>query len=118
MCILIYYCNKGLGTFLMNFAYMKQIHVGKQIKEVFDKKGFTVAEFARRINKSRENVYSIFKRKTIDTGLLSTISKVLEYDFFSLYISNSDGSKELERLKEENKLLREVNSLLKEKKKK
>lgn len=103
---------------MMTFVYMKQIHIGKQIKEVFDKKGFTVTEFAKRINKSRENVYSIFKRKTIDTGLLYIISKVLEHDFFTLYLSNSDGNKEIERLKEENKLLREVNMLLKEKKKK
>ena len=103
----------------MNFAYMKQIHIGKQIKEVFEKKGFTVAEFARRINKSRENVYSIFKRKTLDTGLLLTISKILEYDFFIIYVSsNTNNTKEIEQLKEENRLLREVNSLLKEKKKK
>ncbi|MES2396332.1 MAG: helix-turn-helix domain-containing protein [Bacteroidota bacterium] len=93
---------------------MKQIHIGKQIKEVFDKKGFTVTEFAKRINKSRENIYSIFKRKTIDTGLLQIISGVLEYDFFTLYSSN-DSSIEIERLQEQNKLLREMNSLLKSK---
>jgi transcriptional regulator with XRE-family HTH domain len=98
----------------MNFAYMKPVHIGKQIKEVFEKRGYTVAEFARRINMSRENVYSIFKRKTIDTGLLLNISKVLEHDFFVLYLTlNTDINKELERLKEENRLLREVNLLLK-----
>lgn len=96
------------------FADMKQIHIGKQIKEVFDKKGFTVTEFAKRINKSRENIYSIFKRKTIDTGLLQIISGVLEYDFFTLYSSN-DSSIEIEGLQEQNKLLREMNSLLKSK---
>ena len=94
---------------------MKQVHIGKSIKDVFDKKGFTVAEFARRINKSRENIYSIFKRKTIDTGLLLIISKILDYDFFKIYISNREEINELERLKEENKLLREVNTLLKSK---
>lgn len=93
---------------------MKQIHIGKHIKEVFDKKGFTVTEFAKRINKSRENIYSIFKRKTIDTGLLQIISGVLEYDFFTLYSPN-DSSIEIERLQEQNKLLREMNSLLKSK---
>ena len=98
---------------------MKQVNIGKQIKDVFDKKGFTVTEFARRINKSRENVYSIFKRKTIDTGLLTTISIILEYDFFKLYnLSNEDDKKELERLKAENTLLWEVNNLLKTKSKK
>lgn len=98
---------------------MKQVNIGKQIKDVFDKKGFTVTEFAKRINKSRENMYSIFKRKTIDTGLLTTISIILEYDFFKLYnLSNEDDKKELERLKAENTLLWEVNNLLKTKSKK
>jgi len=41
----------------------------------------TVAEFARRINKSRENAYDIFTRKSLDTDLLRTISQVLEYNF-------------------------------------
>jgi transcriptional regulator with XRE-family HTH domain len=95
---------------------MKDIHIGKKIKEVFEKKGFTVTEFARRINKSRENIYGIFKRKTIDTGLLLTISKVLDHDFFKYYISGKEEILEIERLTSENKLLKELNKLLKEKK--
>ena len=97
---------------------MGQLHIGKQIEEVLNSKGFTVAEFARRINKSRENVYSIFKRKTMDTGLLQKIGSVLEYDFFLLYAGRTDSDEEITRLKEEIRLLRELNSLLKEKTKK
>ena len=118
MCIYIYGTEEYLITILGTFVYMKQVHIGKEIREVFDKKGYTVAEFARRINKSRENIYSIFNRKTIDTGLLLKISEVLEHDFFRLFTSNTDDTKEIERLREENKLLREVNSLLKAKAKK
>lgn len=59
--------------------------IGAQIREVVTKRGMTVTEFAKRINKSRENAYSIFSRKTIDTGLLKLISEVLEYDFFKQY---------------------------------
>ena len=43
----------------------------------------TITEFARRINKSRENAYDIFTRKSLDTDLLKTISQVLEYDFLA-----------------------------------
>lgn len=65
----------------------------------------TVSEFARRINKSRENIYSIFSRKSIDTELLSVISEVLEYDFFQHY---SSLAAEVSALKDENKALKEM----------
>lgn len=61
------------------------IHIGSSIKEVFEGKGMTISEFGRRINKSRENIYSIFRRKTIDTGLLIDISGALDHDFFQYY---------------------------------
>ncbi|MGZ4043316.1 MAG: XRE family transcriptional regulator [Bacteroidia bacterium] len=90
-------------------------NIGSKIKGVVDKKGMTVSEFGRRINKSRENVYSIFKRKTIDTGLLITISKVLEHDFFQYYTSLPA---DIQKLKDENQTLKEMISFLKSKKKK
>ena len=95
---------------------MNEINIGEKIKLVLESKGLTVTEFARRINKSRENIYSIFTRKTIDTGLLQSISTVLEYDFFQLYLSSTLESQEkIDRLSEENRMLKELNGLLKEK---
>jgi hypothetical protein len=91
------------------------IHIGNKIKGVVSKKGMSVSEFGRRINKSRENVYSIYKRKTIDTGLLLVISKVLEYDFFEYYTSLST---EVQKLRDENATLKEMIEFLKTKKKK
>jgi len=96
---------------------MKQVHIGKEIKRVLDERGLSIAEFSRRINKSRENSYSIFRRKSIDTALLQTIGKVLEFDFFTLYVNSDTGNDELTRLKEENRLLKELNTLLKKNKK-
>jgi len=90
------------------------INIGSKIKQVFDKKGMTVSEFGRRINKSRENVYSIFKRKSIDTGLLQTISEILEHDFFQYYTPLKD---EVLNLKKENSILREMTTFIKSKKK-
>lgn len=90
------------------------IHIGNKIKSIVNKKGMTVSEFSRRINKSRENVYSIFKRKTIDTGLLATISKVLEYDFFKYYTLLFS---EFQKLKDENQTLKEMVKFLQSKKK-
>lgn len=99
------------------FASMEDIHIGNEIKIVFEKRGLTITEFSKRINKSRENVYSIFNRKTIDTGLLLSISEVLEFDFFSIYVARINPTKdsEIDRLRKENELLNEINSLLKAK---
>lgn len=40
----------------------------------------------KKINTDRANIYNIFKRKTIDTGLLCILSEVLGHDFFQYYI--------------------------------
>jgi len=62
-----------------------EIHVGKLIKNRLQETGMTKSEFARRINKTSQNVYDIFERKTIDTGLLLKISKILDFNFFERY---------------------------------
>lgn len=85
------------------------VHIGSKIKSSVTKKGMTVSEFGRRINKSRENVYSIYKRKSIDTALLLNISKVLEYDFFQYYTALTD---EIKKLQSENESLKEMIKLL------
>ena len=59
-----------------------EVHIGNLIQQKMKESSFTVTEFAKRINKTRENAYNIFKRQSIDTELLSKISKVLNYDFF------------------------------------
>lgn len=61
-----------------------EIHVGQLIKKRLETSGMTKTEFARRINKTSQNVYSIFERKSIDTALLSVISDILDYNFFEL----------------------------------
>ena len=53
----------------------------------------SVTEFAKRINTNRNNVYDIFKRKSIDTELLFKISKILSYNFFELFITPKDSDK-------------------------
>lgn len=57
------------------------MHIGHLIKEVFDEKGISVTEFARRINCARPNVYSIFERYDIGVEQLIIISEALEHNF-------------------------------------
>ena len=74
------------GLFPRRFFYNNMavfnLHIGQLIKTVFERSGMSVSEFARQLNCERTNVYTIFKRRTIDVELLVNISKVLEYNFF------------------------------------
>ena len=58
-----------------------RMHIGHLIKDVFDKKGMSVTEFARRINCARPNVYSIFERYDIGVEQLINISEALDHNF-------------------------------------
>lgn len=68
------------------------VEIGKKIEEILRKKRIPIVEFAQKINTNRNNVYSIFRRKTIDTGLLLKISEILEFDFFQFYITDKTRS--------------------------
>ena len=74
------------GLFPRRFFYNNMavfnLHIGQLINTVFERSGMSVSEFARQLNCERTNVYTIFKRRTIDVELLVNISKVLEYNFF------------------------------------
>ena len=62
-------------------AKQTTLHIGQLVKAVFDKSGMSVAEFARQINCERTNVYTIFRRRTIDVELLVRISYILNHNF-------------------------------------
>lgn len=118
------------------------LHIGKVVRKHLEELGMTKSEFARRLETSPQNIYGIFKRKSIDTQLLKEISTVLNYDFFQYYTTaalvvheekaNYGGKdkvftaldlqreveklrKELEILKNENQYLKEIHQLMKEK---
>ena len=63
-------------------ATQQNLHIGQLIKSVFDKSGLSVAEFARRINCGRSNIYFIFERSSIDVKQLINISNALNHNFF------------------------------------
>ena len=52
------------------------------IKEELEHQERTVTWLARKLNCTRATVYRIFEKNSLDTALLSTISKVLNRDFF------------------------------------
>jgi hypothetical protein len=67
------------------------IEIGHKIKEVFDSQNIKLTDFADELGTVRQNVYRIFKKRHLDTGLLLKISQVLNHNFFQYYISTTDS---------------------------
>jgi hypothetical protein len=66
------------------------IHIGKKIREEVDRQKIPITTFAKKINRSRNVVYDIFERESIDTSLLNKIGKILNCDFFSLFSTQKE----------------------------
>jgi hypothetical protein len=65
------------------------VEIGHKIKEVFDNQNMKLTHFADELGTVRQNVYRIFKKRHLDTGLLLKISQVLNHNFFQYYISTT-----------------------------
>jgi plasmid maintenance system antidote protein VapI len=84
------------------------IHIGNIIKKEISSSGISVTDFANKINYSRRNLYEIFEKETIDTGVLIKISKVLGTNLFVHYLSESD----LETIRKENSSIENFQELI------
>jgi hypothetical protein len=62
-----------------------EVEIGQKIREVFEGSDIRIGDFADRLGMVRQNVYRIFERTHIDTGLLLKISALLNHDFFQYY---------------------------------
>lgn len=56
----------------------KKTHIGQIIRERVDRSGYTITEFADKINFSRPAIYQMFQKQSIDTELLVRISLLLK----------------------------------------
>nr|WP_044532217.1 hypothetical protein [Bacteroides intestinalis] len=61
------------------------MHIGQLIKQKIEEQNRTVVWFADQLSCSRTNIYKIYEKASIDTGLLQRISAILHYDFFTDY---------------------------------
>ncbi|HEX8607325.1 MAG TPA: hypothetical protein VF679_01650 [Pedobacter sp.] len=66
------------------------LHIGKEIKKIVEKKGWSIAHFAKTANMSYRNTLYLFERSDISVVQLMQISEKLEYDFMKLYSIESD----------------------------
>ena len=72
---------------LLYTRQMADFHVGHIIKAVFDEQGRKVNWFAEKMCCSRTNIYKMFEKQNLDSGMIALASKALNHDFF-LDISN------------------------------
>ena len=61
------------------------VHIGQLIEKELHKQERSVTWFAKQLCYERTNVYSIFKRKSIDTALLVRISQILHHNSLTYY---------------------------------
>ena len=98
------------------------LHIGSFIKEIAERQKLGPTQLGKCIDSSKQNVYGIFKRKSIDTYLLSKISRCLDYDFFAEYSRRigigsprpveESGAEQIEALKLEVEELKKENKQL------
>ncbi len=114
-------------SLLLVFNYFKfmDLHIGNEIKRVFENSDLSAEDFANKIGMVRQNIYKIFNKSDINTGLLKNISITLNHDFFTLYAHSifGENKKIINRIKEleknlsfanhEIEYLKEINSILK-----
>ncbi len=59
--------------------------IGELIKKELKRQGKTSVWLAQELGCHRTNIYKVYGRATIDTGMLFHISQLLNVDFFKLY---------------------------------
>ncbi len=69
-------------------AKIKDIHIGRQIKEKLKEQGKTTVWLARQIPCSPNHLYKVYSSASINTDLLKHISNILDYNFFEDFIQN------------------------------
>lgn len=80
------------------------VQIGPKVQEVFESRNMKLSDLADKLGTVRQNVYRIFKKRDLDTGLLTKISEVLDHNFFHYYQTpkndaNQPVDKELADLK-------------------
>lgn len=67
------------------------MHIGELVRARAKELKIGSTELAKRINTSKQNVYGIYKRDSIDTQLLDKLCKALDYDFFKHFSGANSG---------------------------
>lgn len=70
------------------------LHIGKLIRKRMEEQQISIVWLAKHLSCSRTNVYKLLNKYSLDTEILAKISKLLDFDFFSLYSEKIQKDKE------------------------
>ncbi len=70
--------------FLLTFVLMA-VNIGEKVKLRAKQLRIGPTELGKLIDTSKQNIYGIYKRKSIDAEILRKLSAALNYDFFEYY---------------------------------
>jgi hypothetical protein len=71
----------------------KKIHLGKLIQSFVKENNINSADIARKVGKTRQNIYDLYKRDDIEVKLFLAISEALQHNFIDeLRFSNKKRS--------------------------
>ncbi len=67
-----------------------QRHIGEKVLELVEERNINKTKLAEKLLTSRHNLYMIFERPDLDTGLLRRLCTELDFDFFK-WVSGDDN---------------------------
>lgn len=70
-------------------AELTDVHIGKKILEMVEKRKMSKSEFARLIGVRQQHINRIFESASIDTEKLRLASVALDFNFFTYYVKLS-----------------------------
>jgi len=83
----------------INILVMENLKIGEKIKQIMDEKHIKAIDLAKKINFTREGVYSVFKKDDINTKLLSDIAVALGVEITEFFgVSGAEYRQKIEKL--------------------
>jgi hypothetical protein len=85
--------------------YYKKIHLGKLIQTFVKENNISSANLARKVGKTRQNIYDLYKRDDIEVKLFLTISEALQHNFIEDLLPKEKKESDIDTIFDALKLL-------------
>lgn len=85
----------GIGTIMPHYFCVmakNNIHIGQLIQAQLEADKRSVSWLAREIGCTRNHIYKIFKKTSLDSDLILRISKAMQFNFFKYFSAEVQNS--------------------------